>query len=392
VSNRISQAFEALVKRGRRPLELHSPSHDWALSHFPENVLRRTWEEFTGNLDYHPDPKGDPMARKAVTAWYRHHFSCGLDAEHLLFSAGTSESYAWIFRTLGAPGDKILAPAPSYPLFEHLAAFSRMELEYYPLDPADHWEPDMAALESKIDRRTRAILLVSPHNPTGSVLSHRILDRLEQTATRHSLALVFDEVFSSFIWDRDAAGASFPRPNPAKAPLLFTLNGASKALALPWLKLAWMHVGGTDKVRVEKTVDELETISDTFLPVNGYAQKALPDLLGAAGGFIPEWREVLRGHRELLLSRAREIPGIRVQAPQGGVMACLELDRAVGAAFADEEELVLALLEEAGLFLHPGYFFDHESGPHRLVLSFQHPEDELVDGLDRLSDFFSSRA
>ncbi len=391
MNNRISQAVEVLTRRGRRPLELHSPNHDWAVSHFPQTVLRRTWEDYIGSLDYHPDPKGDPAARKALVSWYRHHFSAGFDAGHLLFSAGTSESYAWIFRTLGAPGDKILAPAPSYPLFEHLASFSRLELDFYPLDAGSRWEPDLAALESRIDRKTRAILLVSPHNPTGAVLSHRSLERLEQLATRHSLALVFDEVFSSFIWDRDVSGASFPRPDAAKAPLVFTLNGASKAMALPWLKLAWVHVSGSDHARVERTVDELETLSDSFLPVNGYAQKALPELLGAAGGFVPEWREMLRGNREKALSRVREIRGLGIQAPQGGVMACLELEKGLSARFEDEEELVLALLEEAGVFLHPGYFFDHASGPLRLVFSFQHPEDELEDGLDRISDFFSTR-
>lgn len=391
MENRISQTAEALKKRGRAPLALHSPSHDWALSHFPSEVLLGTFRDFVENPEYRPDPKGDIGARKALAAWYRHAFSAGFHPDHFLLTAGTSESYAWILRSLCEIGDHVLVPEPCYPLFQHTAQFARVGLKTYSLDPEEGYDIDLAALERSIDRKTKGIFLVSPHNPTGAVVRHKTMERLEALCSRHGLALILDEVFSSFVWEQEVAGPSFPRPNPAKAPLCITLNGASKALALPWLKVAWMHLDGSDKTRVASLLDDLETTSDTFLPVNTWAQKALPDLLGAAGSVLPAWRRELKERRDHLVSTLKEIPGVRVFNPPAGVMIVLELTGALGNACADEEACVIDLMEQGGVHLHPGYFYDFPTGSPKMILSFQHPENDFEDGLERLSDFLKSR-
>jgi len=201
--NRLARAAESRRNRHLEILELHSGNHSFATSFFPRSVLRDAFQRFAEDLQYSPDPKGALSARIAIVDFYRNHFSHALDPENLILTSGSSESYAWIFRYLcEREGDRILSPVPAYPLFDSIADYSRVRLVPYNLNPSGQIETsDLDDLVSAESSEIRAVLLVSPGNPTGAILRRESLATAESFCRERNAALIFDEVFSNSIWD-----------------------------------------------------------------------------------------------------------------------------------------------------------------------------------------------
>ena len=124
--------------------------------------------------------------------------------ERIALTASTSEAYGCLFKLLTDAGDEVLIPRPSYPLFEHLASLDRVTARPYDLDPDAGWRIDFESLEAAVTSRTRAILVVSPNNPTGSFVKSDEVERLAELAAAHDLALVADEVFADYELTRGA--------------------------------------------------------------------------------------------------------------------------------------------------------------------------------------------
>src|SRR6266516_2457596 len=209
---------------------------------------------------YRPDSLGQWPAREAIAQYYG---SLRVPPEQILITPGTSVSYWYCFKLLAEPGDEILCPQPSYPLFDYIARICGVQIRHYRLVESRNWAIDLEHLEDQISARTRAIILISPHNPTGMVASAQQLNELAEIAGRHALPIISDEVFNEFVYGLDG----FPRIAATESPLVFTLNGFSKMFALPGIKIGWMIVSGSDAL-VRKALPALELVSDTFLPVN----------------------------------------------------------------------------------------------------------------------------
>ncbi len=294
-------------------------------------------------LTYEPDPRGLAGARAAV------------DADFL--TASTSESYSWLFKLLCDPGDEILAPRPSYPLFEFLAGLEGVRVKQYPLRYAEGWFVDFPALEKELSPRTKAILVVHPNNPTGSYLRDFELERL----TGYGLPLISDEVFASYA---HVEGVLATLGGNGRV-LTFVLDGLSKSAGMPQMKAGWIRVSGPG---AEEARERLELIADTYLSVSTPVQWALPGLLRASvhGQIL----ERVRGN----LAR---VPGaLRVE---GGWCAILRMP-----ASRTDEEWAGYLLEEKRVLTQPGYFFDLEGGPYLVVSLLTEPET-FAEGLRRIT-------
>src|SRR5919106_4135991 len=215
---------------------------------------------------YAPDPRGDPEARRAIAAWLS---STGppIAPEHLVLTASTSEAYAWLFKLLCEPGDDVLVPRPSYPLFDFLLALESLTPREYPLHFDGEWHLFAADVTSAATDRTRAVLVVNPGNPTGAFLKVSELQRLWELCASRGWALISDEVFQEM--DRSDAPAN--RVTRAASPdaraLTFSLSGLSKVAALPQLKLGWIAVAGPAETR-DEALARLEVVADTYLSVN----------------------------------------------------------------------------------------------------------------------------
>ncbi|MEI6181384.1 MAG: pyridoxal phosphate-dependent aminotransferase [Chloroflexales bacterium] len=334
---------------------------------FPSALLREATEAFWTTRRYTPDPRGNPTARAAVVAYYAARTPpLTVAPDDLFLTASTSEAYALLFALLADPGDNLLAPNVTYPLFEYLAALRELELRPYNLDETQGWQIDEASLLAAADKRTRGVLIVSPHNPTGMVVQ-----RPNAALTRLGLPVLCDEVFAPF-----AYGVPTVPPLAALHPELpvFTLNGISKLFALPDLKLGWIALNAAARGYGPR----LELLNDTFLGANSLTQHLLPTLFTHGQAFVAAMVARVRANLDLALAHLADHPRLVVRPPDGGYY----LFPAVRAC-ADEEHLALALLK-GGVLAHPGYFYGEVPGAH-LMLSALTAPGPFAEGIGRLA-------
>jgi len=364
----LAAAVAARRARPGRLLDLTLSNPTTAGLAYPE-TLAAAWSNVAA-LRYDPHPRGMRSAREAVAAW---HASVGdvVSPERLVLTASTSEAYSHLFKLLCDPGDRVLVPCPSYPLFEHLAHLDAVAVDRYTFRDAGRWVLDEADLEMQITPRTRAVIVVSPNNPTGSVPTAREWEALGAACRRHGLALIVDEVFSAYPIGRDGLVTTPAMPGV----LTFRLNGLSKLVGLPQAKLGWILVAGPDDT-VTAAIDALEVIADTYLSVSTPVQVALPSLL-AEGASVR--RQILDRVRANLAQIATRVAGsaLDVRPPDGGWSVVLRVP-----SLGEPDDLPLALLER-DVLVHPGYFYDL---PHDgyVVLSLLAPEADVRQGLDVL--------
>ncbi len=334
---------------------------------FPPAVLRAAVGDFWEERRYRPDPHGAEAARAAVVAYYAgRQPALTLNLDDIFLTASTSEAYALLFALLADPGDNLLAPQVSYPLFEYLAALREVELRPYSLNEAENWQIDETSLLAAADRRTRAVLLVSPHNPTGAVLTTPV-----PALTRLGLPLICDEVFAPFTY----GVATTPPLAALHAELpVFTLNGISKLFALPDLKLGWVALNQP----AHSFGPRLELLNDTFLGANSLSQHLLPALFAEGGPFVETMVAQVRTNLDLALRCLANHPHLLASPPDGGYYLFLSV---VG--WDDEEELILHLLQQ-GLFVHPGYFYGDLPGVHLLLSALTAPP-VFAEGITRLA-------
>jgi alanine-synthesizing transaminase len=361
-SNALYKLRDALEAEGRSVRDLISGNINEQGFVFPEDILEEILVRASRDCSiYRPDSFGQIRAREAVSEYYR---SAGhdVDAGSILITPGTSLSYWYCFKLLADEGDEILCPCPSYPLFDYIALLSSVRLIPYRLNEKQGWTIDPDHLEACVSTRTRAIVLISPHNPTGHVASADEVGRLADLSRRHDLAIISDEVFSEFLLRE----GSLPRSIGTKAPLVFTLNGFSKMFALPGLKFGWMTVSG-DSHRVRQALRTLELISDTFLPVNEVIQAAAPDIFKYGRNVSADFARRIRecwSFAETILKHGACFEYVR---PDGGFYVTLKLTD------LDEENVAESILRGNCALTHPGYFYDMD--PNHLILSFvQSPE------------------
>jgi alanine-synthesizing transaminase len=316
-------------------------------------------------LTYEPAALGLPAAREAVSALWRER-GIDADAERVMLTASTSEAYAFTLKLLCDPGDEILVPAPSYPLFEHLTRVENVTLVPYRLGFDGAWFIDVDAVRAEVTPRARAVVLVSPNNPTGTFLKKDELSGLSALG----LPLVSDEVFGEYGFAPDARRATSVLEGTA--PLLIALDGLSKVAALPQLKLAWMTLGG-ERARVREATARLELILDTFLSAGTPVQRALSTLLATRATAGDAIRARTRSNLDVLRT-ALHGSAATLLPVEGGWYAVLRLP-----ATRTDEEWALALVEH-GVLVQPGYFFDFDEGPY-VVVSLLTPEDALGEGV-----------
>lgn len=324
-------------------------------------------------LLYDPQPKGTLAARGEVARYYLEGHQVTVDPECIFLTTGTSEAYSYVFRLLCNPGDELLLPKPSYPLFEFLADLQDVRLVPYALAYAHGWFLDFRSVEAAITPRTRAILLVHPNNPTGSFIQPEELSRLNALCRRHSLALIADEVFLDFSWDanrRDTFAAN-------TEALTFTLSGLSKIAALPQMKIAWLIASGPGSL-VQPALHRLEVIADTFLSINAPAQAALPALLRQRHGLRAQLLARIRENRATLEFLLRRHPACELLHADAGWYAILRVSSQTSG-----EDLAINLLQNHHVVVHPGHFYDFPDEGF-LVLSLIPPPDVFREGLARV--------
>jgi alanine-synthesizing transaminase len=370
--NRLSRLLDAKRSAGEQILDLTESNPTQAGFVYPSEEILAALSD-PAALRYEPAAAGLPGARAAVAEYY----SGRVSPERILLTASTSEAYSFVFKLLADPGDEVLVPSPSYPLFEFLAALDSVRVVQYPLAYRGTWSIDLEALAGLINPRSRAIVLVNPNNPTGSFLKPSELARLLTLCRENGLALISDEVFADYGYEPEAP---LVRSLVAVDEVLtFCLSGLSKVAALPQLKLGWIVVGGPARER-EQTFERLELIADTYLSVSAPVQWAAPVLLGTRAAMQRQIMARVRVNRARLQNMIGNESPWKMLSAEGGWYAVLEAPRV-----QSEEEWVLNLLAEDNVLVQPGFFFDFAREAF-LVLSLLPPEDVFREGARRILD------
>ena len=310
---------------------------------------------------YDPNPKGSLPARQAVCRYYADH-GAHVEPSQVLLTTSTSEAYGYLFKLLCDPGDTIMVPQPSYPLFEFLADAEAVKLATTPTMYDHGWQLDLEVLSHRITAQTRAIVLVHPNNPTGHFTNPQEAAGIAAICREHGLSLIVDEVFLDYPLGPAQAGKSFATLE-LDIPV-FIVSGISKISGLPQMKAAWLVALGPSS---EAALSRLEVLADTYLSMNAPVQLALPVWLDGRAAIQNQIRErtvsnLAELDRQLARPTGGQIGGqTGGQADDQGLVSRL---LAQGGWYAvlripsfQRDELTVRELLNLGVWVHPGYFF-----------------------------------
>jgi aspartate/methionine/tyrosine aminotransferase len=370
--NRLSSLLEARRNRGEPVLDLTETNPTRVGIEYPPDVLAPLAHPEA--LRYDPAPAGLASARAAVAADHARR-GVTIEPSRVLLTASTSEAYAWLFKLLCDPGDAVLVPRPSYPLFSYLARLESVDVHAYALSYDGQWHLTLDAVREALTPRTRAVVVVTPNNPTGSYLKRTEAEELLALCAERELAVISDEVFADYAFGDD------PRRTASLAAggaaLAFSLGGLSKSCGLPQVKLAWIAISGPERWRTAAQA-RLEVVADTYLSVSTPVQRAAPALLARRPELQRPIAERVAANLDGLRHRLGPGSPASLLHTEGGWSAVLQVP-----ATQSEEERVTRLLEEHGVLVHPGYFFDFPREAF-LVLSLLPPPDLFARAVDRI--------
>jgi aspartate/methionine/tyrosine aminotransferase len=373
--NRLTQTLDGYRRDSIPFVDLTESNPTQAGIAYPDSILGPLSD--VRALRYEPHPFGLKLAREAVAGDCQRRGAV-VDAADVALTASTSESYSWLFKLLCDPGDTVLIPVPSYPLFEHLTRMEGVAVASYHLEYHGRWEIDIESVRAA-PSSTRALIVVSPNNPTGSYISAGEFEQLLAVCRDRDWALIADEVFADYVLEAD-------RPLTDLAGhadvLTFTLGGASKTLGLPQVKLGWLIAGGPPDQRRD-ALAALEHIADSYLSVSTPVQVAAPSLLRDGILVRGAIHERVRGNLRHARAIARKYPGCEILRVEGGWFATVRVP-----ATRPEDTLVVDLLAAERVLVHPGYFFDF---PHEafVVVSLLPDAAVFADAFERSLRFMN---
>jgi alanine-synthesizing transaminase len=346
--NAMARALAALRARGVDVMDLTESNPTRAGFEYPPHLLEPLADERA--FTYDPQPLGYLPAREAVAQTFERR-RLHVSPDRIALTASTSEAYSFLFKLFCDAGDTVLVPRPSYPLFEHLTRFEAVHAAPYRLEYHGTWRVDVDSVRAAMTDRTRALLIVSPNNPTGAFLHQDDLVQLSTLCASHGIALIGDEVFADFPLDPAPRACSVLAQRDA---LTCSLGGLSKSIGLPQLKLGWIAFNGPAPL-LNDVLRAYEVVADAYLPVSTPVQLAAAHVLDTGGSIRAQIQQRIERNLAALREQQAGHPATRVLTCEGGWSAVVQVP-----SFRSEEALVLELLNEDHVLVHPGYYFDFE--------------------------------
>ncbi len=396
--NPLSETLARQLANGKRLLDLSASNPTECGLHYDGAVILDALAN-SASLAYVPDPKGLLKARQSVAEYYADRGD-EVRVEDIVLTTSTSEAYSFVFRTLCNPGEELLVPAPSYPLFGFLADISDIRLLSYPLLYDHGWQIDFHALEQALTPRTRGVIVVNPNNPTGNFIKPEEMARLNEICSARKMAVIADEVFLDYAHCETAAHRDFGYRDAIKparirgagdkppisyaantGALTFTMSGLSKIAGLPQMKASWLVTGGPEALKKD-ALGRLEVIADTYLSMNAPIQLAIPLFLQQRLGIQKQLisrirRNVAELDRQLSVKRSCSRLVI-----EGGWYGVLRVP-----VTRSDDDLAVELLKTKNIYVHPGHFYDFPTDGH-LIVSLIMPEQGFGDGIRLLLSMF----
>lgn len=326
------------------------------------------------------DSKGLYSARKAIMQECQRLTIAGVTIDDIYLGNGVSELITMTMQALLNDGDEVLIPAPDYPLWTAAVSLSGGQPVHYVCDEEADWYPDIKDIESKINSRTRALIVINPNNPTGAVYSKEILLQLIQLARTHKLIVFTDEIYSKIIYDEVEF---IPLASLCDDLFIVSFNGLSKSYRLAGFRSGWMILSGP-KETAKSYIEGLEILTNMRLCANVPAQFAVQTALGGYQSIkelvLPGGR--LKQQRDVTWDLLTQIPGVSCVKPKGAIYLFPKLDPAVY-KIEDDITLVMDILDQEQILLVQGSAFNITDMQH-LRLVFLPREDELKQAIGQI--------
>jgi len=348
----------------------------------PEEILKDVILNLPESQAY-SDSKGLFSARKAVMHETQRLGIQGVDIDDIYLGNGVSELIVMAMQALLNDGDEILIPAPDYPLWTAAVTLSGGKAVHYRCDESSDWNPDLDDIKSKINSRTRGIVVINPNNPTGAVYTPDLLKGIVKLAEENDLIIFADEIYDKILYD-DARHT--PLATLSEDILIVTFNGLSKSYRVAGFRSGWLFLSGAKK-RAQDYIEGLEILSNMRLCSNVPAQQAIQTALGGYQSIneliMPGGR--LREQRDIAWKMLNDIPGVSCVLPKGAIYLFPKLDPA-RFNIRNDEQLILDLLLQEHVLMVQGSGFNIDDKQHFRIV-FLPREDTLVDAIGKLGNF-----
>ena len=311
--------------------------------------------------------------------------------QDVFVTSGVSESVDVCLAALVNSGENVLTPSPDYPLYSAVLAKLGIDLNTYDLNEDDAWQPDLIDVHRKINSRTRAIVLINPNNPTGSVCSRELLEQVAELARRNNLVVFADEIYDKLILD--ASKASDKSENARHIPMasvapdvpVVTFGGLSKNYLAPGWRIGWGIVSG-EAAAVKPYIEGIHRLLRSRLCANHPEQYAIKPALEGPQGHLPGVLKKLRTRRDLTVKWCNSTPRVSCVAPRGAFYAYPRLE----IPESDDVFVKELLLKKHVLVVH-GSGFGQKPGTKHFRIVFLPDEQTLTKAYESIAEFIQER-
>ena len=377
----LAQAAEAHERAGREVIYLNIGDPQIYGFRPPESIVEAVARALRDHFTGYSHSAGLPEAREAVAA-YATHLGAPTAFDDVLITSGASEAADLILTALADEGDEVLLPAPGYPLYSAILSKIGAVARYYQLDGANGWQPSPEQVSSLINHRTRALILINPNNPTGSITSDETTGQLLELARRHNLLVISDEVYRELCFERQPAPASV-MAEAMGAPLI-TLESLSKTHLVPGWRTGWMRFTHAEKMSA--LISAINRLAGGRLCAPTPTQYAVRPALEGGREFQQEFIRTLKIRRDFVIARVRNIEGLSCERPAAAFYLMVKVDNLGGRT---DESFILNLLEETGILVVHGSGFGTrpQQGYFRMV--YLPSEEILAEVFNKIAGFLA---
>ena len=363
-----ASAIQDVISLGRGDPDLKTPSH------IIEAAKKALDDGYTG---YSPWP-GYPDLREAIARKLREDNNIDSSAQEILVTVGAEEAVFLTMMTVLNPGDELLVPEPRYTPYDMAVSMAGGNVVSVPTTLDDGFQIDPAEVEKRITKRSKALLLITPNNPTGQILDQERVEALAELAVRHNLLIISDELYEKIVYD----GAKNPSVAsiPGMKERTITINGFSKTYCMTGWRVGYLHA---PQQIVEAMVPLKYT---TTISTPSVCQRAALAALQSSQECVAEFNEIYATRRELVLKGVSDM-GLRYGPTRGAFYVFAEIKKTGLTSF----EFCQRLLEEEKVLVFPGTAFGAE-GEGFIRISLLAPNDQIVEAVERMGNYVRSRA
>ncbi len=347
----------------------------------PARVLQATIDAMQRNLNGYAPSSGIPAALEAIN---REAARKGItDIRHTYVTSGASEAIELAIAALADPTDNILTPSPGYPLYTAVLDKFNIENRPYYLDEGAGWIPNPDEIADLIDERTRAIVLINPNNPTGSVCPTDVLEALVELAIERNLVLFSDEIYDKLLF----AGVSHTSTAALSAEAkIITFNGLSKSYVAPGFRMGWGIISGPAD-ELGDYCEAIQKMERARLSANHPEQYAIAPALEGEGDELEQMMARLTAQRDVTFERLNAMKNVSCVKPQGAFYAFPKIDLGV-----TDDVFCRRVIKETGVVIVPGSGFGQAPGTQHFRVVFLPEVETLHAAYDRIEGIVDALA